>query len=270
MSGWHRVGRIDNGGQRWTVDDSRPARPSCSATDGSSCRPSASASSSGPVGHGPPGRPAPLHGRAPWPTRSPTSTSAATSRLTFARVGRRRPTVWPGGLVDHGVAPGDRVAICTSTATTSSRGSSATPAIHKAGAVAVPTNTRLTARELADGARPRRAGRRADLVVAGPTVQHGATGPTSVREVIEVDGAEWERWLAPTTTTPIQVDVGDDDLADIMYTSGTTGPAQGHRRPPPQQPHMIPQRRAAVVGRSVDPLLAAVHLRRHRRSSTTR
>jgi long-chain acyl-CoA synthetase len=85
------------------------------------------------------------------------------------------------GLVAAGVAPGDRVALDLP-GTRSLDWVVAYAAIHKAGAVAVPLNTRLVAREVHHL-----------LVHAGVSV----------------------------------VLVADDDVADIVYTSGTTGRPKG-------------------------------------------
>jgi len=127
------------------------------------------------------------------------------------------------GLIDHGVAPGDRVAIFLDGDEVLAW-ITAYAAIHKAGGVAVPTNTRLSVREL-----------EAVLGHAEPTVVvtssrlaptlGRATVPT-LRHVIEVDGVDWETWLAHSSTA-IQVATRGDDLADIMYTSGTTGLPKG-------------------------------------------
>jgi acyl-CoA synthetase (AMP-forming)/AMP-acid ligase II len=136
-------------------------------------------------------------------------------------------------LVDHGVQHGDRVAIHVPPEEPAEFlvGYSAA---HKAGAVAVPTSTRLVARELAyvlghagavaaitgRSSGPVLAAARADLpalrdvVATDPAVVPGATG-----------WAEVQAAIADAST--FQVPIERDDIADLMYTSGTTGRPKG-------------------------------------------
>jgi fatty-acyl-CoA synthase len=133
------------------------------------------------------------------------------------------------GLAVLGVAKGDRVALHLP-GTRLFPWMIAYAAIHKAGAVAVPTNTRLTPSELrtilghaaitgaitCDELLPRLADVRSlpslrfVIDIDGPT-----DGTTAYAEVLDSDDTEF------------QVPVDDGDLADIMYTSGTTGLPKG-------------------------------------------
>lgn len=103
-------------------------------------------------------------------------------------------------------------------------------AIHKAGAVAVPTNTRLTPGELRTilGHAEIRAAITCDELLPSlaevrtlDSLRHviDLDGPTDgtveIHDVLDRDGSEF------------QVAVEEDDLADIMYTSGTTGLPKG-------------------------------------------
>jgi acyl-CoA synthetase (AMP-forming)/AMP-acid ligase II len=133
------------------------------------------------------------------------------------------------GLAERGVRRGDRVSIYLPNEECL-RWIVAYAALHKAGAVAVPTNTRLSVRELAailGHAEVRALLTSASLIT---TTRDVARALPSL-ELVVSDGAEeaevaWNDAF-DADVTDYQVAVGPDDLADIMYTSGTTGLPKG-------------------------------------------
>ncbi len=133
------------------------------------------------------------------------------------------------GLAARGIAPGDRVSIYLP-GDESLRWIVAYAAIHKAGAIAVPTNTRLSPRELV--AILGHAEIAAQLTCAAllSTAREVRAEVPSIRFLVSSEAAEdvvaWDDALDPDASD-YRVDVGVDDLADIMYTSGTTGLPKG-------------------------------------------
>ena len=127
------------------------------------------------------------------------------------------------GMVAEGVRAGDRVAIFLES-THPLRWIITYAAIHKAGAVAVPTNTRLSSREVAavlGHAEP-------VVAITSSTLRKtlDAAAVPTLRRVVQADVSDWEEALADDDSS-FQEPVTDDDLADIMYTSGTTGLPKG-------------------------------------------
>src|SRR5215207_10096156 len=133
------------------------------------------------------------------------------------------------GPVARGVRRGDRVSIylpndeCL-------RWIVAYAAVHKAGAVAVPTNTRLSVRELI--AILGHAEVRALLTCSAllPAAREVRGALSSLDLVVSTgagdDEIAWDDAFDPDDSE-FQVPVDLDDLADIMYTSGTTGLPKG-------------------------------------------
>lgn len=132
-------------------------------------------------------------------------------------------------LLDEGVAKGDRVAVFLPMEE-SLEWVVAYAAVHKAGAVAVPVNTRLASRELEyvlghSGVVAAFTGAGTSEVLEG--VRPGVTSLRWVAVSSECSSAErpWSGLGEPGRT--VDVEVGPDEMADIMYTSGTTGRPKG-------------------------------------------
>ena len=130
-----------------------------------------------------------------------------------------------------------------------SRWITAYAAVHKAGAVVVPTNTRLTAPELAHDPRARRGGgHRSPVTRCSPLVHEVRDGLPSLRAVVSTD-------RAPTTACTTGTTSSTTTTASTRCRSssrprrrdvhvGHHRAAQGDRRAPRQRRH-DPQPRAA-------------------------
>ncbi len=149
--------------------------------------------------------------------------------ITFAEWDRESDRL-ARGLLDAAVHKGERVAVYISSEEVL-EWIVAYAAVHKAGAVAVPTNTRLAPREL-----------RYQLDHSGAVAAFaGMAEATKLAEARP--GLPNLRWMTTTADPPPEgfngwasVGTGDgdvraaveaDDVADIMYTSGTTGRPKG-------------------------------------------
>jgi acyl-CoA synthetase (AMP-forming)/AMP-acid ligase II len=123
-------------------------------------------------------------------------------QLTYRQWDERANAV-AHGMAAGGVVKGDRVGLLmpTSDAIAFAVGY---VAAHRAGAAAVPINPRYARREI-------------DHIVADCTP----------RLVLEAGGVREMEAAAGPDTSPVNVDVGDDDIADIFYTSGTSGLPKG-------------------------------------------
>ncbi len=131
-------------------------------------------------------------------------------------------------LVNNGIAKGDRVAVHLP-ADESLVFLVSYVAVHKAGAVAVPTSTRLVARELHDILG--HAGVRAAISGASTTSVLVAAQVPGLRSIISTDATANQTVNFLDATDPdgstFQVPLEADDIADLMYTSGTTGRPKG-------------------------------------------
>lgn len=164
-----------------------------------------------------------------WPARRARARPAATAlvhhgrRTTYAELDAR-VTALAAGLGRAGVGHGDRVAHLGANDPAFVETLFAVLAL---GAVFVPLNTRLAAAELA--ALVDDAG--ADLLVHAPShdavADALAAGRPTLRTVGTGDGLAALR--AGAGTPPARPPVQPDDLAVILYTSGTTGRAKGAR-----------------------------------------
>ncbi len=133
-------------------------------------------------------------------------------------------------LIGQGVEKGDRVALHVPPEE-GDRVLVGYSAVHKAGAVAVPTSTRLVAREL--GYVLGHAG--AVVAISGATTTPSlveARGDLPELRAIVTTGAvadgltAWDDATDPDDSE-VQVPLTGDDMADLMYTSGTTGRPKG-------------------------------------------
>jgi acyl-CoA synthetase (AMP-forming)/AMP-acid ligase II len=156
-----------------------------------------------------------------WPDEVAYRNLDADASLTF-RAWNQQSNQVARWLIDHGVTKQDRVALYMDS-DHCLQWIAAYAGIHKAGAVMVPVNTRLSLDEVLTILRH-----------AEPTVV--ITNPRLADNTREIEAAiaikavlSTDAWSALDTydASDIQVPVAADDMADIMYTSGTTGLPKG-------------------------------------------
>jgi acyl-CoA synthetase (AMP-forming)/AMP-acid ligase II len=135
------------------------------------------------------------------------------------------------GLAGAGVAKGNRVSIYLPSEEVLNW-VVAYAAIHKAGAVAVPTNTRLSAPETSTILGHAEASAAITCDSHLPTLLTARHRVPTLDLVVSTDGSggpgavPWAA-VAADDASAFQIELSPDDLADIMYTSGTTGSPKG-------------------------------------------
>jgi acyl-CoA synthetase (AMP-forming)/AMP-acid ligase II len=151
------------------------------------------------------------------------------SQLTFDEWDRESNRL-ARGLVDHGVQRGDRVSIFLP-ADEVLRWVVSYAAVHKAGAVVVPTNTRLALPELVTILDHAEVALQLTCPSLLSTAQEVATKLDGLRMLISAGATgdsvvDWDD-VRHAEDSDYQVPVEPEDLADVMYTSGTTGLPKG-------------------------------------------
>ena len=142
-------------------------------------------------------------------------------KFTYAEVDRRTAQL-AAALAQLGIAKGDRVALL---APNCAEYFELQFACGRLGAIMLPLNWRLTVPELEyilGDSSPK-------LLVHDKSFTQQARA--LAKNLLEIDyensGSDYERALAAATTQPAPIEVTHDDIAMVMYTSGTTGHPKG-------------------------------------------
>ncbi|MEU6998815.1 long-chain fatty acid--CoA ligase [Nonomuraea sp. NPDC046570] len=168
-----------------------------------------------------------------WPARRALMTPGRTAfvfrdrSLTYAQV-HERTTKLASRLREAGVRAGDRVAYLGPNHVAFAETMFAT---HLLGGIFVPLNFRLAAPEIAYMLEQSGA----TVLIYAPEcaeVVHALPDPSALLAIVALTSPapgepEYETWLSEGDPTPIDVPVALDDVALILYTSGTTGRPKG-------------------------------------------
>ncbi len=125
-------------------------------------------------------------------------------------------------LVERGVAKQDRVALYMDS-DRCLQWIVAYAAIHKAGAVMVPVNTRLSIDEVLTILRHAEP----TVIITNERLLDNAQAVAAEQPILAILSTDEWNVLDAYDASEIQVPVDADDIADIMYTSGTTGLPKG-------------------------------------------